>query len=205
MSLFDPGLCPELTILPTVPEDECSISVGQILRMAIQFIQPTPSFTAATILTGATWTPLLAGAAETKVILTPLFNNAVIPGSEGLFTGGDSNETPNGLREYRGEGNVTFTAMFKSTNPATIDALKALSGDARIPGHTTIWGYFFGGSNRITAKATGAGFPIYNFRISTVQLDGYLEKDKYNVSFDLRGDWADGMKTFIASFDPATL
>jgi hypothetical protein len=202
---FDPSTCPSLTVLPSLGADVCTPDMDQVVGILFQKIQTTPSFTSTTILAQATWTPLMAAEGATKIIKSPLIHNLTIPMSEGVFSGGNDNSTAFGIREYKGEQNVTVTGNFKSTGSDLIDDVRTLSGDARIPGYTTIWAYFIGAGNRITAKGNGAGIPIYNFRVSTMGTEGYRSKNMYAISFDLRDNWDDDLKTFIASFDPTAL
>lgn len=203
---FDPTLCAELTTLPTIPANDCTPDLGQVIKIAFQKIQTTPSFTSTTILAQGTWTPLLAAIDATKVIISPTLHSLVIPQSEGIFEAGNDNSTAFGIREYKGEQNVTVTAMLRSPNPAVVAELRKLTTDAKIPGVTSIWAYFFGANNRITAgTSSGAGIPIYNFRISSMGSEGYKAKNMYQVSFDLRDVWSNDVKTFIASFDPIML
>jgi hypothetical protein len=201
---FDPSLCADLATLPNIPANTCTPDLDQVVSIAFQKIG-APSFTATTILQMATWTPLLAASDATKVIKTPILHGLTIPASEGIYDGGDDNSTAFGIREYKGEKNVTVTANLKSINPAVVAELRKLTTDSKVPGYTTIWAYFFGMSNKISGKSTGAGIPIYNVRISTLGSEGYRGKNMHQITFDLRSDWDNDFQTFVASFDPLTL
>ena len=119
--------CPLSAAVTSVPETSCPVAFDQISKIAFQQIQSTPSFTTTTVLLKATWTPLLAASDATKVVLTPMLSNLVIPVSEVATEGGGDNTTINGIRNVLGLNSVTVTATLANISDATKQALQGLS------------------------------------------------------------------------------
>jgi hypothetical protein len=207
--------CP-LGTLPNQIDLTCATDLDQIVRIAFQKPQATPSFETATpIIDADTWTALLAASDDTKVVLSPATANVVIPSSEAVYVGENSNESINGLGYYLGEQNLRVTGEIHSASQAVIGALSELSCFSDVTlGASQLTAYFFirriKGVSRVIAKGSDVagdyvGFQIFNFRVSSVGSEGYQTKSKYMFSFDMQPDeWAQ-MELISTEFNPSSL
>ncbi len=208
--------CPLPAALTPVPSQSCPFKLDQIVRLAFQRRQPqntAPFATLADIQTLADWTAFKAAVDSTKIVMSPIFAGMVIPGSEGLFTGGNDNTTFNGLPDYNGEGSVTITGIMKNLAPAVKRALDKLSQESLANGvsATNLTVYMFnrsGYSFQINplvggeASTTYFGVPIYNFRLGSLGSEGFNSPNSHSFSFNVPGDWADYLTSVKPSFDP---
>jgi hypothetical protein len=207
--------CP-LGTLPNQIDLTCATDLDQIVRIAFQKPQATPSFVTLTPITDVdTWTTLLAASDDTKVVLSPATANVVIPSSEAVYVGENSNESINGLGYYLGENNIRVTGEISSANQLVIDALADLACFSDVSlGASQLTAYFFirriKGVSRVVAKGSDVagdyvGFQIFNFRVSSVGSEGYQTKSKYMFSFDMQPDeWAK-MELVSTDFNPLSL
>jgi hypothetical protein len=202
-------ICPPPTALASVPTQACPERYDQIVRFAIQRKQTTASFTTTTLLAEATWTPLLSAVNSTKVIMTPLIPNVVIPAGEVLKEGGNDNTTINGIPKLAGLPFVPVTAQLQDANSAVRKALRALASESAIfPGFTNLWIYPINRFGQIIGKKDGTdvlGIPVYNFVVGDVGTEGLNKNNIANVSFDLAPGWSDDVEVFTPSFDPLSL
>jgi hypothetical protein len=207
--------CPAPAALTVIPDVTCPVDFDQIVRLGFQRMA-SPSFfvdAANDIDEIASWTAFKAATDVSKIVISPYIANLVIPPSEGNFTGGDTNETVNGIAVYNGENTVTVTAEIHSAPAATIKALKALACESQsVVGEATLGAYFFTRKNQVvsgrnTANTTSIPVEIYNFRVSTVGSEGFNMKNKHMISFQMTGDWDDdvAVKSLEAGFTPKSL
>lgn len=189
------NVCPLPSSLVSIPETDCPISFDQIAKIGFQKIQSAASFTKTTIALKATWTPLLAADDDTKIVLSPLVLNLVIPASELISEGGNDNTTINGIKNVKGLGSVSPTGQILNISSATKVAIQKLFPftKAPCPGSTLLWAYFITSDGRVIFRNTGEGFPIYNLTLSDPGSEGYRQDNKHNLAFDLAGGWSDGM------------
>lgn len=186
--------CPLDTKLTAVPETTCPFDFGQIAKIAFQQRQSAKSFTAITIKSLATWTPLLAASDVTKVVMSPIVNNPVIPKSEILKEGGNDNTTLKGMPQINGLGHVEMTAIIKSISDATKQALQALFPFSQImPGLTNLYAFFITSDNKIIAGADGVGIYVYGVAISDPGSDGFAKKNECTFQLSLPGGWSDNI------------
>jgi hypothetical protein len=201
--------CPPPAALATVPTQACPERFDQIVRFAIQRKQAVSSFTTTSLLLQATWTPLIAETDSTKVILTPLIPNVVIPAGEVLKEGGNDNTTINGIPKLAGLPFVPVTAQLQDANSAVRQALKALASESAVfPGFTNLWIYPINRFGQIIGVKDGTdvkGIPAYNFIVGDVGTEGLNKANIANLSFDLAPGWSDGVEVFNPSFDPLAL
>jgi hypothetical protein len=193
--------CP-LGTLPNQIDLTCATDLDQIVRIAFQKPQSAPTFDAVDLISDVdSWTALLASATDTKIVLSPATANIVIPSSEAVYVGENSNESINGLGYYLGEQNIRVTGEISSASQAVMDALGELSCYSDVSlGASQLTAYFFirriKGVSRVMAKGSDVageykGFQIFNFRVSSVGSEGYQTKSKYMFSFDMQPDeWA---------------
>lgn len=211
-------ICTCDAVLPTLLDVSCPEDMDQIVKIAFQKTQTTAPFTSTVgeeIAPQARWTELLAVSDITKITLSPAVANVVIPPSEMVASGQDSNESVNGIGYNLGETNITVTGEIHSANQAVIDAMDELScySDASL-GQSNLTAFFFlrriKGVSRVMAKAgtlTGdySGFEIFNFRVSSPDNQGYNTKTKYMWSFTMQSDEWRGRELVSLEFNPLGL
>ena len=194
--------CP-ITALPDLVDVTCPVDFDQVVKLAFTLSKTDSDFdeTSGNEIDNETaWTTRLAASDATKIQVSPAIANLTAPPSEGAFIGGNDNSTVDGMAYYVGEDNVRIPFEIHSAPQATIDAMDALSclSDATL-GQSRLTVFMLTrrikGSSFVLAKPVGEGstagyngIPIYNFRISTVGLDGYNSKNKYMGSFDMKAD-----------------
>jgi len=193
--------CP-LGTLPNQIDLSCATDLDQIVRIAFQKPQTAAPFDSTDPISDVdSWTALLASATDTKIVLSPATANLVIPSSEAVYVGENSNESVNGLGYYLGENNVRVAGEIHSASQAVMDALSELSCYSDVTlGASQLTAFFFirriKGVSRVMAKGSDVageykGFQIFNFRVSSVGSEGYQTKSKYMFSFDMQPDeWA---------------
>lgn len=200
--------CPPKTTLTTIPDQNCPERFDQIIRFGLQRIQATPSFTATTIKTQATWTPLLTATDDTKMVLTPLIPGVTIPRGEIIKEGGNDNSTIGGIPRLGGRSFVANTAVLEDVEKAVRAALRELASDSAIqPGFTNIWMYMFNRFGQIIANGDGAGIHAYNIFVGDVGSDGLNKPNTAAMSWDFAGGWSDNVSIFepTAPFNPINL
>lgn len=188
--------CPPPTALATIPTQACPFRYEQIVRFMIQRKQASPSFTPTSILLAATWTPLFAAAAGTKVVKTPLIPGVVIAPGEIIKEGGNDNTTINGIPRVSAIGFVPVTAQLNDASPDVIAALQGLLSESAInPGFTNLWAYFVNRFGQVIGKLNSGnveGFPIYNATAGSTGTEGFGKPNVNNFSFDLEPGWDSG-------------
>jgi len=197
-------ICTCDAVLPTLLDVSCPEDMDQIVKIAFQKTQATAPFSTigGAIDLQTSWTDLLAASDVTKITLSPAVANVVIPPSEMVASGQDSNESVNGIGYNLGETNITVTGEIHSAPQAVIDAMDDLAcySDASL-GQSNLTAFFFlrriKGVSRVMAKAGStagdySGFEIFNFRVSSPDSQGYNTKTKYMWSFTMQSDeWRD--------------
>lgn len=198
--------CPLPSALTSVPESECGTTFGQISKIGIQKIQASPSFSDSTIALKATWTPLLAASAGTKIVLTPMISNFIIPQSDVKAEGGGDNTTVNGIRNVIQLNTVTASGKLLNINEDTKAALQALFPFSKAPmaGATLLWAYFITTAGNVIYKKGGEGFPIYNLIVTDPAAEGFGKDNSFGFSFDLEGGWSDNFAMVASDFKPLT-
>lgn len=199
-------VCPPPTALADIPANTCPVQFDQIVRFAIQR-SGQASFTAVTIKVVATWTPLLAADDNTKVVLTPLFAEMVLPQSTALTAGGNDNTTVNGIPDYNGEGFVSVTGQIRGLSAAQAEALRSYTSESisNSIGGSNLEIIFINRYGTFIVDATH-GFKVYNFRLSSVGSEGLNAKNKHQFGFDLAPGWDKGAVMIKPTdFDPLTL
>ena len=207
--------CPLPASLSAIPAVTCPFRFDQLVRVALQRRQAAAPFaTLVAAQTLASWTTFLGANDATKVVTSPIFVNPVLPQSEPLTAGGNDNSTFAGIRDYNGEGSVTFTAQLKNLPPAVKRAIDLLTQEslASAVGISNLTAYLINKDGYVFAKnpvdGAGAstteywGIPVYNFRISSPGTAGLNSANINNISFDLPADWADYLVSIKPAFDP---
>jgi len=209
--------CPKAAAMPSLPvADACPFKFDQILREAYQRVQPTatpPFTTEAPITSKAAWLAMIAALDGKKIVVSPVFAGMVIPGSEGIFTGGNDNTTPFGVEEYGGEGAVRVDYLFTNLSPKMVAGLRKFSQES-IPllGSYALSKYLFTKDGGIVyniprgaAQTTGFGIPILNQRYGTMSSEGLNTNNKNGASFSLPPEWDETIAmAFPEDWNPLT-
>jgi hypothetical protein len=192
--------CPPPTALATIPAQTCPERFDQIVKFYFQRVQATPSFTTATILLQATWTPLLTAVDSTKVVKSPLVPNVVIPVGEVLKEGGNDNTTINGIPRLAGRGFVAVTANLQDAEAAVRTAIRALAAESALqPGYTNLWVYPVNRFGQILGVLNGSnveGIKVYNLYVGDTGTEGLNKSNINNLTFDLEPGWSDNVKLY---------
>jgi hypothetical protein len=199
--------CPLGAALTAVPETSCPVDFGQIAKIAFQQVQSVSTFTAATIKVKANWTAALAASDATKIVLTPIVGNLVIPKSEILKEGGNDNTTFNGMPKVNGLGFVEVSCLLRSISDATKQALQALFAYSQIiPGDSTLCAYFLTSDNKVISGAAGVAIPVFAVAVSDVGTEGFGKNNECDLKFFMQGGWSDGViATAATDFKTLTL
>lgn len=199
--------CPPPAALADIPAQDCPERFDQIVRLFFQRKQSVPSFTEATILLEATWTPLLTAVDDTKVIKSPLIPNIVIPTGEIIKEGGNDNTTINGIPKLGGRSFVAVTAQLQDVEAAVRSALRALASESALqPGFTNLGFFMVNRFNQIIAKSDGDSIDVYNVMVGDVGTEGLNKSNVANLSFDLAPGWSDDVAIFTPTdFQPINL
>ena len=211
-------ICTCDSVLPNLLDVSCPEDMDQVVKIAFQKLQSTAPFVDGVdtnIGDIDAWTALIGASDVTKITLSPALANVVIPPSEMVASGQDSNESVNGIGYNLGETNITVTGEIHSAPQAVIDAMDELScySDASL-GQSNLTAFFFlrriKGVSRVMAKAgtlTGdySGFEIFNFRVSSPDNQGYNTKTKYMWSFTMQSDEWRGRELVSLEFNPLGL
>ena len=192
--------CPPGSALTAIPSQSCPEVWDQIIRLMIQRKQSTSSFTTASLLLSATWTPLFAASDNTKIIKSPLLPNVVIPRGELLKEGGNDNTTINGIPKLNGQAFVPVTLELHNADKDVRAALSLLSSESAIaPGFTNLWAYFVNRYDQVIGIVNGSnvdGIPIYNFAVGDMGTEGFAKQNIANISFDLAPGWSKNAKLY---------
>jgi len=202
--------CPPASSLTALPAaDACPTKFDQILRSAFQRAQSAPPFDATAgkkITEKAAWLALMGVSTAAKIVVSPIFANLVIPGSEAKENGGNDNSTPFGIPQYGGENPVKVEYVFTNLSPAQIVGIRKFSQES-IPllGSFALTNYFFTKNGDIVAnkpKGYGvdeyAGLPIYNHRLGSISSEGLNADNKNAAGFYLPAYWDETVEVITA-------
>jgi len=198
-------VCPLPAALGDISASNCPFRFDQIVRFGFTRRGAGPFASSAAMKLLATWTARQAAADDTKIVMSPFFAGMFIPPSEALTTGGNDNSTFNGIPEYNGEGFVNVTGVFKNLQPAVAKEMDMLTPEslASAIGISNLTLIMFNKDGVGFAKDL-EGFPVYNFRKSSVGSEGFNSPNTHNFSFAMPGDWDSELVSFIPDFDPLT-
>lgn len=204
--------CTRPDSLPTISKVDCGIDIGQMVAIIFQRQQlaaPFATEAAAKLLAG--YTTFLAASDRTKMVKSPEFANFVIPGTEAVYVGENSNESIGGTGRFAGYNAAKATGEFQSTPFDIIKQLKPFE-DESTPGLTdgltgiivTLDGSLL--FKKFDATGTGlGGIPLTNFNVADRQLDGFRAIDKNKFGFTLEPGWSLDLVRVKPSFNPRTL
>jgi hypothetical protein len=185
--------CPQPAAIGAIPAFTCGEDFGQIQKIVFQRRQAVATF--ATVLAAGTlanWTALKAALAGTKVVITPFFENFIIPPVEAITEGGDDNTTLDGLAVVVGRSTPIVTGNFRSLPGATFEALEAYICE---PDMTMFWINEFGKIIGDSHDGTDVwGIPVHEWFIGDKGAAGKNTQDKNMFRFGLRAGWSKKLK-----------
>lgn len=181
--------CPVAAALPDVVVAACPANFGQIQKVIFQRLKKadgTLNVIASTILK-ASWTPLLAAADGTKVVVSPYIQGpAVEPGGAKEFGGG--NATLGGIPLIVGKEPTKFTANLFGMSQSTINQLKQLACEE-------IGVFLINQHGQIGCKTVDAThhypIPVGAFFVGDMKLGGLEEPDANVISWSFAPNWSD--------------
>lgn len=185
--------CPPLSALPDLSEVTCGEDFGQIQKFVFQRRQSgAGTFTTATALLIATWTPLFAETDDTKVQSTPFFENFVIPGGEAITEGGDDNSTLDGIPIVVGQAAPAGSGRFRSLPTANFEELQKYICEVDM----TV--FMINEAGKIIGyNPTGTqfhGIPFTNFFIGDKSIAGKNTNDFNPFTIAFRPGWSKKLK-----------
>lgn len=201
--------CPRAAALPDIPVADCPESFGQVQKVAFQRLTKADgsknTFTSvASILLLASWTPKLAAADDTKIIISPYIQAPTAEaGAPRTFGGG--NETLGGIEEIIGSEPTPFTGVIRKSPQAVIKALKELTCEQ-------IGVFLFDENGAIGAINVGtdiapkyAPIPIRSFFVGDKTLGGYEAPDSNGIQWSFIPNWSDNLVLLAPTdFNPLT-
>lgn len=190
--------CPLPSVLEDIVEAACPQQFGQIQKLIVRMIQPegdTGFALDADILSKADWEAFKVSVTNTKIVLTPNIPGIVIPNSETLTEEGGNNNTIDGVSILVGKGVVKVTGKCLNMPVSVAKSLEGLTKFSNVSGNTLIEAFFLNEAGQIIYKKVTdiTGFPIYNFVVSSVGTEGYNKANTHMVSFEMKGDWDNGL------------
>jgi hypothetical protein len=197
--------CPPAATLEDIPDFECAFRFDQVQRFFFQRLQAVSSFTAATIILGATWTPLLAAEDDTKIVKTPRLANVIIPPGEILKEGGNDNTTLDGIPRLNGRGFSPVTIDLLDMTPAILSGIRALANES--VGASNIILRMVNRFGQIISHSDGDGIPVYNIMVGDIGTEGFGKPNVARLTFDLPPGWSDNVQMFVPTppFNPLTV
>ena len=198
MKLFD---CPVEEVLTEIPKQDCNFKIGQAVKFAFGRIGAAAPFTSITVLTKTAWDAFITADDETKIVVTNYLNNVVIPSTDSVEEGGETNI--NRMPELMDGGNAAATFSPRGISPAVRKAMKKLIQYSAIqPGVSELGFVMINSDGEIIADTTNFWIPVYNLFLG--DSDVVAEKGKSNNSigkFMLAYGWSDELVKYKPAFN----
>lgn len=204
--------CPAAAALTTIPAVVCTETFGQIQKVAFQRLYDSlgakNKFTSTAAITAlASWTPLLAAADSTKIVVSP-YIQAPTNEAGAARTFGGGNETLGGVEEIIGREPNPFTGVLRKIPQSIIKILKELQCES--------WGdnlgvYLFDENGNIEAlqdEATATTYypiPIRSLFIGDKSHGGLEAPDSNAISWTFLPNYSDDLAIITPTdFNPLT-
>jgi len=201
--------CPNPTELTSPVDFTCPINFDQIQKIlpfrkaAVDALGWFADVAALSV--EANWDALLAASGDDKLIITPYFNNVIIPQSEEQTEGGNDNTTIDGIETSLGESFTKVTGELRGAPSDVSRALQLMGCETNSDiGETNVNSFYLAKNNLLiydAATAVPNGFPIYNFRVSDVGTEGFNQKNKMNLSWSTKPGWSNNFAVVKLPFD----
>jgi len=199
MNLFDN--CPVDETLTEIERQNCNFKIGQVVKLVFGRIGSTAPFTPVTILTKTAWDALVTADDATKIVVTNYLNNLVIPSTDSVEEGGETNI--NRMPELIDGGNAAATFNPRGIEPKIRAAMQKLTQYSAIqPGVSELGFFMVNSDGDVIVDETDFWIPVYNLFVG--DSDVVAEKGKSNSSigkFMLAFGWSNNLKKFTPSFN----
>lgn len=203
--------CPAAASLTTIPNVACAENFGQIQKVAFQRLVKADgtknSFTStASILLKASWTPLLAAADGSKVVISPYINAPADGGGDARMSSG-GNDDLGGVPEVLGGEPVQFTGQIRAVSQSVIKAMKSLQCEANA-GNLGVFLFDENGNiEAIKGETDGTYYPIpiRALFIGSKIHGNYDAKDSNAISWYYPDNYSDDLAIVVPTdFNPLT-
>lgn len=204
--------CPAAAALTTIPNVQCSENFGQIQKVAFQRLRKADgtrnSFTSsADIKLLASWTPLLAAADGSKIVVSPYINAPADSGGDARLSSG-GNDDLGGVQEVLGGNPVQFDGQIRAVPQSVIKAMKELQCEANA-GNLGV--FLFDDNGNIQAvkdQTTATTFypiPIRTLFVGSLIHGNYDAKDANMISWQYPDNYSDDLAIVKPTdFNPLT-
>ncbi|GAA3940514.1 hypothetical protein GCM10022406_25640 [Hymenobacter algoricola] len=191
--------------MTAIAKQDCAVNLKQLQRLLLQRYNKVPTFaTEAEMKTLAAWEALFDANDDTKVIITPFFQKAVIPSSEAQFGGENSNDTLNGVGTFLGFNPVRLSGEFVGLDSATYEQLDALTAESLAElGVARVTAYPVTADGEILAKGL-RGIPGFNFTVGSPGTQGFKSQTVFPFGMSFSADWFKGVSVIKPTFNPLT-
>lgn len=199
--------CPIGDSLPVFEDPECPALYGNVIALALQFNQNTPTFTESSIKLSATWTPLLAEEDTTGIRIVQATNFTTTPG-EVISEGGNDATTYKGRRKVKGGGFTEARFEMQGVEPAYAKAASAFTKYSALPNQRTrLRAFFLTDENYILSGSDFNGIEIWAWFVQdSAKGTGFKVEEIFPVTFGMDYGWSfDTMTATLASFDVQNL
>lgn len=197
--------CPLPAAIPSIPESACPENFGQIQKVVFQrasgaWIFDTGGSTA--VLTQASWTALLTATDNTKIVVSPLLEDAKITRGDAITRGGGDNTTLNGVAKVMGANPAQFTSELTSIANATIDAMKQLQCENLVCAFINEFGQII--LHKISTTTHNL-IPLQSYFVTDADSKGFATDDQAMLSFWLKYGWRTGSVILKPTWNPLTV
>jgi len=207
--------CPAAAALTTIPNVACPENFGQIQKVAFQrlrqadgtvneFDNNEPATDDITQL--ANWTPLLAAADGSKIVVSPYINAPADSGGDARMSSG-GNDDLGGITTVLGGNPVQFDGSLRSIPQSVIKVMKELQCEAAA-GNLGV--FLFDENGKIEAiDVNGDGkvfrpIPIRALFIGSKIHGNYDAKDSNAISWQYPDNYSDNLAIVTPKFNPLT-
>jgi hypothetical protein len=204
--------CPAPAALTTILRALCKENLGQLQRFIFQragYVFDAGGGVPNPITALASWTPLFAAVANTKVVSTPYVENFVIPRTEAATEGGGDNTTIDGIEIIVGANAVRGIGQIAETPSAIIMQIRKLMCEPDL-----VW-YAVNNFGAIIAKDLNpaevdpdakqyGGLSLRSAFVSDADNNGLNTRDKADFSFGLEYGWRDNIAIVTPAFNAKT-
>lgn len=204
--------CPAAAALTTIPNVQCLENFGQIQKVAFQRLRKADgtrnSFTtAADIKLLASWTPLLAAADGSKIVVSPYINAPADSGGDARLSSG-GNDDLGGVQEVLGGNPVQFDGQIRAVPQSVIKAMKELQCEANA-GNLGVFLFDDNGNIQAVQDQTTATtyypIPIRTLFVGSLIHGNYDAKDANMISWQYPDNYSDDLAIVKPTdFNPLT-
>lgn len=205
--------CPAAAALATIPNVVCPESFGQIQKVAFQRLRKADgtanqfsndATSSSNIIELSAWTPLLAAADGSKIVVSPYINSPADSGGDARMSSG-GNDDLGGIPSVLGGNPVQFDGSLRSIPQSVIKVMKELQCEAQA-GNLGV--YLFDENGKIEAIEASEGvytpIPIRALFIGSKIHGNYDAKDSNAISWQYPDNYSDNLVIVTPLFNPLT-